>query len=107
MKRAVLLVFVVMILAMAQKASAVQHGVTLSGGCNNYAWAWFEVGPGNFKSTFVGVRVSDGKKVVIDHYGFCGDVYCNLNDEVDESGILWKNHYITADQWIGGHLGGC
>ena len=106
MKSVVLLVFAVF-LVMAQKASAVQHGTTLYGGCNDYAWAWFEVGTGNFKSTFVGVRLSDNKKVVIDRYGFCGDVYCNVNDEVNESGILWKNHYVTADYSIWGHAGGC
>ena len=105
MKRVVLLVFVVT-LAMAQQASAAQSGISL-GSCNVYAWAGFEVGTGNFKSTFVGVRLSDGKKVVINRYGFCGDVTCSADDEVNENGILWKNHYVTADNWVGWHIGGC
>ena len=107
MKRAVLLSFVV-ILAMAQQVSAAEHGISL-GGCNDYAWASFEVGAGHVWSTFVGVRLSDGKKVVVEHYlGFCGDVLCGTGDSINEPGILWKNHYVrTYAGGIYSHFGGC
>lgn len=104
MKRAALLAFMVF-LAMSQQVSAAQHGISIS--CYDSAWAWFEVGTGYFKSTFVGVRYSDGKKVVVDRFGFCGDIFCGVSDSIDQSGILWKNHYVTADGGIGGHVGGC
>ena len=102
MKRAALL-FLLAVLAMAQKASA--DSIPL--GCNDYAWADFTVSAGDYKSTFSGVRLSDGKKVVVTHQGTCPDPTCRYIDYAYVPGVLWKNHILIPvfSWWI--HEGGC
>lgn len=105
MKRASLLAIVV-VLAMAQQVSAADNRISLS--CNDSALARFQAGQGYVWSTFVGVRLSDGKKVVVEHYfGYCAGG-CDVEDSVFAFGILWKNHIATViNGSISDHAGGC
>ncbi len=103
MKRVALLFFLV-VLAMAQKASADSISI---GPCNDYAWADFTISAGDYKSTFVGVRLSDGKKVVVTHQGTCPDPTCSYIDYAYVPGVLWKNHILIPVSTWWTHEGGC
>lgn len=102
MKRTALL-FLLAVFAMAQKTSADSIPI---GPCNDYAWAAFTV-VGDYKSTFIGVRLSDGKKVMVTHLGECPDSVCSFTDYAYVPGVLWKSHTLIPlyTWWI--HEGGC
>jgi hypothetical protein len=102
MKRVALLA-IVAVVTLAQSASAAYSHIWV--GCYDRAWVTFTTDSNVLTtSTWIGVRLSDGHKVVRSTLAHCGGTCYH---GVDEDGILWKNHEVQFYGLVSGHEAGC